>query len=196
MEACKHHGGLVLDFRAAAEPGPAHRRGPRSRRMQGARERRQTPVRAYANHQVRRQLGRRRRGAPRCLSVGPALMSASGSGGERQSDRECPCGDGAEAARAGREIVRLFRSAGESVSGWRAQVSETARLIPKRRGDPPCSDGGPTSGAERRARIAARDRGWLASPREEIRAGDHEGVGILENAFVRRHRARRVFAHR
>jgi hypothetical protein len=63
------------------------------RRMQGARGRRETPFRAYANHQGRRQLGRRRRGAPRCLSVGPALMSASGPGGERQSDRECPCGD-------------------------------------------------------------------------------------------------------
>jgi hypothetical protein len=48
-----------------------------------------------------RQLGRRRRGAPRCLSVGPALMSASGPGGERQSDRECPCGDYAEAAVVG-----------------------------------------------------------------------------------------------
>jgi hypothetical protein len=65
--------------------------------MQGARERRQTPVRAYATHQVRRQLGRRRRGPPRCLSVGPALMSASGPGGERQSDRECPSGDKPEA---------------------------------------------------------------------------------------------------
>ena len=69
--------------------------------MQGARERRQTPVRAYANHQVRRQLGRRGRGAPRCLSVGPALMSASGSGGERQSDRECPYGDNAESTQPG-----------------------------------------------------------------------------------------------
>ena len=79
--------------RARSHPGA----GLAPRRMQGARQRRQTPVRAYANHQVRRQLGRRRRRAPRCLSVGPAPMSASGPGGERQSDRECPCGDEADA---------------------------------------------------------------------------------------------------
>ena len=35
LEACTHHGGLVLEFRAAAEPGPACRRVPRSRRERG-----------------------------------------------------------------------------------------------------------------------------------------------------------------
>ena len=45
--------------RARSHPGA----GLAPRRMQGARQRRQTPVRAYANHQVRRQLGRRRRRA-------------------------------------------------------------------------------------------------------------------------------------
>ena len=99
-------------------PVPPGRRNRASRRMQGARERRQTPVRAYANHQVRRQLGRRRRGAPRRFSVGPALMSASGPGGERQSGRECPCGDEGEAL-ADRRSERLLAR---------------RRLAPRRRG--------------------------------------------------------------
>jgi hypothetical protein len=38
---------------------------------------------------------------PPWLSVGPPLVSASGLGGERQSDRECPNGDGAAATSAG-----------------------------------------------------------------------------------------------
>jgi hypothetical protein len=53
--------------------------------MQGARERRQVPVRAHANHEVRPQLGKRSAG-PRCLSVGPPscpfLVSAASRLGE------------------------------------------------------------------------------------------------------------------
>ena len=58
--------------------------GSSNRRMQGARERRQTPVRAYANHQVRRQPGRttkaRRVDYPLVRRSRPLLVpAASGS---------------------------------------------------------------------------------------------------------------------
>ncbi len=54
---------------------------------------RQAPVRAYANHQDRAQLGAR--GAIRFL------VAASGLGSERQSDRRCPSGDQAEDLKRG-----------------------------------------------------------------------------------------------
>ena len=151
--------------RGSRRPGIGPRRA--CRRMQGARERRQTPVRAYANHQVRRQLGRRRRGAPRCLSVGSALMSASGPGGERQSDRECPCGDdagvernppkspvGIDFARSRPAVVwsrRLSAYASLRRAGVRERTSHRRRL-------------GASAMAASTANCVARAQRWRAAP--------------------------------